>query len=65
MFTDRGQTDTAEPSYFNFLMEMSDLHRAHVPLAQAAGVLPELACAMRVRASGARATNAVRMMRGI
>ncbi len=48
-----------EPSYFDFLMRNRGLRGARVPFAQAAGVLPELASAVRIaRASGRVATNA-------
>ncbi len=48
-----------EPSYFDFLMKNRGLRGARVPFVQAAGVLPELACAVRVtRASGRAAANA-------
>jgi hypothetical protein len=50
---------TSEPSYFNFLMKNNGLRGARVPFAQAAGILPELARAVRVTRPGARvATNA-------
>lgn len=49
---------TSEPSYFDFLMKNRSLRGARVPFAQAAGVLPELAHAVRVmRANGRVATN--------
>ena len=40
---------TGEPSYFNFLMKNRAFRRAPVPFAQAVGVLPELAHAVRYR----------------
>ncbi len=50
---------TSEPSYFNFLMKSRGLRRARVPFVQAAGVLPDLARAVRVtRASAHVATSA-------
>jgi hypothetical protein len=53
------QMFTGEPSYFDFLMKNRGLRGARVPFVQAAGVLPELACAVRVmRASGRIATSA-------
>jgi hypothetical protein len=42
---------TAEPSYFNFLMQNRGLRRTPVPFAQAAGVLPELARSIRFRSA--------------
>jgi hypothetical protein len=42
---------TAEPSYFNFLMEHRSGRRVRVPLAQAAGFMPEAASAERSRRS--------------
>jgi hypothetical protein len=40
---------TGEPSYFDFLMKNRSVHRTHIPFAQAVGVLPELARAIRLR----------------
>jgi hypothetical protein len=38
---------TSESSYFDFLMKNRGVRRAPVPFAQAVGVLPELARAIR------------------
>ncbi len=40
---------TSEPSYFDFLMKNRGVRRTPVPFAQAVGVLPELAYAVRFR----------------
>jgi hypothetical protein len=40
---------TAEPSYFNFLMEHRSVRRVRVPFAQAVGLIPELASVVRAR----------------
>jgi hypothetical protein len=40
---------TAEPSYFNFLMEHRSGRRVRVPLAQVAGFMPEAASTERSR----------------
>jgi hypothetical protein len=40
---------TSESSYFNFLMKNRGVRRTPVPFAQAVGVLPELARAVRCR----------------
>ena len=40
---------TAEPSYFNFLMEHRCVRRVRVPFAQAAGVIPDLPRALGSR----------------
>jgi hypothetical protein len=40
---------TAEPSYFNFLMEHRCVRRVRVPFAQAVGVMPDLPRAERSR----------------
>jgi hypothetical protein len=42
---------TAEPSYFNFLMQNRGLRRTPVPFVQAAGILPELARRIRFRSA--------------
>ena len=42
---------TAESSYFDFLMRNRGVRRTPVPFAQAVGVLPELAYAVRCRRS--------------
>jgi hypothetical protein len=43
------QMFTAEPSYFNFLMEHRCARRARFPFGQAAGAMPELPCGERPR----------------
>jgi hypothetical protein len=53
---------TAEPSYFNFLMERRCAGRARVPFMQAAGVMPELARMERSRWS--QRDRAVSLNRG-
>jgi hypothetical protein len=40
---------TAEPSYFNFLMEHRSTRRVGVPFVPAVGVIPELTCVERSR----------------
>jgi hypothetical protein len=40
---------TAEPSYFNFLMEHRCVRRVRVPFAQAVGVMPNFPRAVRSR----------------
>jgi len=40
---------TSESSYFDFLMKNRGVRRTPVPFAQAVGVLPELARAVRFR----------------
>jgi hypothetical protein len=40
---------TAEPSYFVFLMHHRCGRRLRVASGQAAGVMPDIACAMRAR----------------
>jgi hypothetical protein len=40
---------TAEPSYYNFLMEHRCLRRSRVPFAQAVGLIPDLTSVMRAR----------------
>ena len=40
---------TSESSYFDFLMKNRGVRRTPVPFAQAVGVLPELARAVRLR----------------
>jgi hypothetical protein len=43
------QMFTAEPSYFNFLMEHRCVRRARVPFAKAVGLIPELTSVVRAR----------------
>jgi hypothetical protein len=57
---------SGEPSYFNFLITNRGLRHTPVPFARAAGVLPELARAVRVtRASVRVAPNTAYAARGI
>jgi hypothetical protein len=42
---------TAEHSYFNFLMEYRRARRVRIPFAQAAGLMPDVACVARARRS--------------
>jgi hypothetical protein len=57
---------TGEPSYFNFLMTKRGLRRTPVPFAPAAGVLPDLARAVRVTRASVRVTaNVIDAARGI
>ena len=49
---------TSESSYFDFLMKNRGVRRTPVPFAQAVGVLPELARAVRLRRPALQPTAA-------